>query len=107
MSEETNADAATDKDKNKDKDKVADQEATALSEEKTSSDDVITITRFALESLRDDKSEGSESGRQAESLYRKCELSAKRGEVVLLLGPRGSGKSLLTNYLINITSPLS
>ena len=78
MSEETNADVATDKDKNKNKDndKVADQEVTVLSEEKTSSDDVITITRFALESLRDDKSEGSESRKQAESVYRKCELTA-------------------------------
>ena len=68
---------------------------------------LLTIRDFALESIREDRGADSESGRQAEALYQRCDLSAQQGEIVLLLGPSGAGKSLLTNYLLNITTPLS
>ena len=85
-------------------------EVNSESETRDASEDItplLTIRDFALESIREDRSSGSESGRQAEALYQRCELSAQQGEVVLLLGPSGAGKSLLTNYLLNIITPLS
>lgn len=68
---------------------------------------MIEITQFALESIRPPEKGSDRPEKMAESLYHRCELSAQRGDFVLLLGPSGSGKSLLTNFLLDITSPLS
>lgn len=43
----------------------------------------------------------------AEPIYRDVDLRAAEGELVLLLGPSGGGKSLLANYLMNIVDPLT
>ena len=48
---------------------------------------VIEITRFALESIRPPERGSEDDGKTAEALYHSCELSAQRGEFVLLLGP--------------------
>ncbi len=63
---------------------------------------VIEISGLTLESL-------NATGNQltARTLYRECELTAQRGEIVLLLGASGAGKSLLTNLLLNMESPLT
>ena len=64
---------------------------------------VIEITRFALESIRPPERGSEDDGKTAEALYHSCELSAQRGELVLLLGPSGAGKSLLTHFFLDIT----
>lgn len=64
----------------------------------------ITVTDFALEKVSE---RGDQSEPSADTLYQSCELSACRGEVVLLLGPSGGGKSLLTKFLLGVVSPVS
>ena len=73
---------------------------------------VIQVRDFSLESLRepqphDLQRQESDTYMIAERLYERCELSAYHGEIVLILGASGAGKSLLTHYLLNIVSPLT
>ena len=44
---------------------------------------------------------------RAEQLYASTNLSALRGEIVLIVGTSGSGKSLLTQLLLNLESKLT
>lgn len=73
------------------------------SESKQEQDEwVIRIRDLKLESVHQD-----EQGIRSECLFEECDLKAKRGEIVLILGTSGSGKSLLTQLLLNIESCLS
>ena len=41
----------------------------------------------------------------AERLFKNIQLNANRGDILLLLGGSGSGKSLITNFLLGVVSP--
>lgn len=96
-----------------------------------SPDWVIRIAQLSLESIHDDRHDSlsqkdwsqidqqslsikkqteqfsaQEAGR-AEQLYISTELNALRGEIVLIVGTSGSGKSLLTQLLLNLESKLT
>ena len=74
-----------------------------VSESKMKPHEVIRISHLDVASihLKDD------STLIKRPLYHKCELSALRGECVVILGASGTGKSLLSHLILNIESPLS
>lgn len=59
-----------------------------------------------INSLQIEVLKKSSEGRQAEMLLDIDQLESAHGEVVLLLGPSGSGKSLLTNLLLGFITKL-
>lgn len=63
---------------------------------------VVQVKDISLESLHQ-----IPDGAFANQLYTSCYLQAKRGEIVLIVGQSGSGKSLLTHLLLNLESPLT
>jgi phospholipid/cholesterol/gamma-HCH transport system ATP-binding protein len=63
---------------------------------------VIEISDLRLDSLSRDESSGEVVAR---SLFREVNLKAYEGEVILILGASGGGKSLLLSYLLNTNSP--
>jgi len=68
---------------------------------------VIEIAGLGIASVRSGGA-GSEAGEGlAEAIYRDVALRAEEGELVLILGPSGGGKSLLANFLVQILDPLT
>ena len=63
---------------------------------------VIEISDLRLDSLSTDESSGEVIARP---LFREVNLKAYAGEVILILGPSGGGKSLLLSYLLNMNTP--
>ncbi len=63
---------------------------------------ILRIHGLHIETIKQDAT----GAPRAEKLLHNLEVSAYPKEIVLLLGPSGSGKSLLTNLLLGFLSPL-